>query len=112
MKYVPNKFPLKERIWNTFFSAVLIIYGGYGIYTNDLFIPGKRSRGIHLHDEPALIMYAAFICGTLVMLCVVADHYDERNNEKKYQTFSKVFRCLSWGLAVMSLVWTFVRVST
>jgi hypothetical protein len=105
MKHTPNKIPLKERMINKFFSAVLIIYGGYGIYVNDLYIPGKRSSGVHLHDEPALLMYAAFICGALVMLSVVVDHYDERNNEHKYQVFAKTFKYLGWGLFGASLIW-------
>lgn len=105
MKYVPNKIPLKERLLNKLFSIILIVYGGYGIYINDLYLPGKRSNGIHLHDEPALIMYAAFICGCLVMLSVVVDHYDERDNEHKYQAFAKIFTLLGWGLFAVSVVW-------
>ncbi len=102
MKYIPNKIPLGERISNKVLSVILITYGGYGIYTNDLHLPRKRGPGVHLQDEPALIMYGAFICGSLVMLSVVVDHYDERDNEHKYQTFAKVFRYLGWSLFVLA----------
>ena len=84
---------------------MLLAYRGYGIYVNDLYIPGKHGPGIHLHDEPALIMYAAFICGTMVMLSVIVDHYDERDNEYKYQIFARVFKFLGWGLFAFSLIW-------
>ena len=94
---------------NKLFSIILIVYGGYGVYKNDLFIPGKRIKGVHLHDEPAILMYAAFICGCLVMLSVIVDHYDERDNEHKYKTFAKVFKYLGWGLFGASFVWLIAK---
>ena len=111
MKHIPNSIPLADRITNFIFSVILIAYGGYGIYINDLYLPGgRRSRGgIHLHDEPALIMYAAFICGCLVMLSVIIDHYDKRNNEHKYKTFAKVFKYIGWGLFWVSVVWNITK---
>ena len=109
MKYVPNKISLVERVMNIIFSAFLLIYGSHGIYINDLYMPGKHSRGINLHDEPALVMYAAFICGCLVMLSVVVDHYDERDNEHKYKLFAKYFKFLGLGLFGVALVWHIVK---
>jgi len=111
MKYVPNKIPLGERMINKIFSVILVIYGGYGIYVNDLYLPSKRGSGVHLHDEPALLMYASFICGCLVMLSVVVDHYDERDNEHKYQSFAKCFKFLGWGIFGFSLIWSLVKLS-
>ena len=105
MKYIPNKFPLKERMRNTLLSVVFIVYGGYGIYNNDLFLPTRRGAGgTHLHDEPALLMYAAIICGCLVMLSVIVDHYDERNNEYKYKAFAKVFKFLAGIVFIASFL--------
>jgi len=109
MKYVPNKLPLRERMINKLFSIILIIYGGYGIYINDLYIPGKRGNGTHLHDEPALLMYGAFICGSLVMLSVVVDHYDERDNEHKYRAFARLFKVLGWGSFIASIIWSIAQ---
>ena len=87
IKYKPNFISFDERTFNVIASIVLFIYGGYGIYINDL----KLRRRIHLHDDPALIMYGAFLCACLVMLSEVIDHYDKRNNEHKYQIFAKCF---------------------
>ena len=114
MKYSPNKIPHKKIMFNTVFSVILILYGGYGIYVNDLYIPGRHGvshRAIHLHDEAALLMYAAFICGCLVMLSVVVDHYDERDNEHKYQLFAKCFKFLGWGLFGASIIWCTVKLN-
>jgi len=49
-------------------------------------------------------MYGAFICACLVMLSVVADHYDKRNNETNYKRFADTFRVLGWCFFALSLV--------
>jgi hypothetical protein len=71
---------------------------------NDLYLPSKRSRGMHLHDTPAWIMYGAIICACLAMLSVVIDHYDRRNNERHYRLFADVFEYIGWGLFGFSLL--------
>lgn len=94
----PNSIPLITRAFNILASFGLLAYGAYGIYTNDLYLPGKRGPGVHLHDSPALVMFAAFICACLVMLSVVLDHHDKRNNEHKYQTFATALKYFGWLL--------------
>lgn len=108
MKYIPNKIPLGKRLWNKALAISLLIYGGYGIYKNDLYIPA-RFRGIHLHDEPAIVMYAAFISGAVVLLSVVVDHYDRRNNEEKYQGIARSFSWFGWTLFFIAILWQFLR---
>ena len=83
----------------------LLGWGGYGLYVNDLIIPMRRSNeDLHLHDEPAFIMFAAFLCGALVLLSVVIDHYDRRNNEHKYKDFADRMGIWGWVLFVVALV--------
>jgi hypothetical protein len=103
--HIANEIPKEERIWNTIFSVFLFAYGSYGVWVNDLYIPGKRSRGIHLHDVPAWIMYGAMICACLVMLSVVVDHYDLRNNERHYRAFAEIGKFIGWALFGASLFW-------
>lgn len=107
--YTPNHIPAKERISNTLFSLALLAYGSYGVWVNDLYVPGKRSKGIHLHDTPAWVMYGAIVCSCLVMLSVVVDHYDKRNNETNYKRFADTFRILGWGFFGLSLVLAIIR---
>jgi hypothetical protein len=107
--YTPNQIPAKERLQYTVFSILLFAYGTYGVWVNDLYIPGKRSRGIHLHDVPAWIMYGAMICACLVMLSVVVDHYDERNNETNYKLFADIFKYLGWAFFILSLIMAIIR---
>lgn len=105
--YTPNHIPDGERIQCVIFSVLLFAYGSYGVWVNDLYLPGKRSRGIHLHDVPAWVMYGAMLCACAVMLSVVVDHYDQRNNETNYRLFANVAKYCGWGLFVLSLVLAF-----
>ena len=107
--YTPNHVPANERLQNIVFSILLFAYGTYGVWINDLYIPGKRSKGVHLHDVPAWVMYGAIICACLVMLSVVVDHYDKRNNETNYRLFADVFRFLGWGVFGLSLIMAVIR---
>jgi hypothetical protein len=100
--YTPNHIPQAERVIHVLRSALLLAYGTYGVWVNDIYFPGRRSPGIHLHDAPAWIMWGAMVCACLVMLSVVVDHYDRRNNETNYQRFATVFSYAGWGLAALS----------
>jgi len=108
LTYIPNEIPREERRNNIIFSILLFAYGSYGVWVNDLYILGKRSRGVHLHDVPAWIMYAAMICACVVMLSVVVDHYDRRNNER-HRAFAEVGKFVGWGLFGASLFWSLFR---
>jgi hypothetical protein len=103
-QYSPNRIPRKERIVHVVFSILLFAYGGYGVWVNDLYMPGRRGRGIHLHDVPAWVMYGAMLCAVAVMLSVVLDHYDKRNNEVNYQRFANIGKYCGWSLFGLSLV--------
>jgi Zn-finger nucleic acid-binding protein len=107
--YTPNHIPEKKRKLNSIFSVFLFLYGSYGVYVNNLVIPIGRKRGIHLHDVPAWIMYGAIICACLVMLSVIVDHYDKRNNETNYNLFANIFVYLGWAFFVLSLVMAAIR---
>ena len=107
--HTPNHIPASERIRHIVFSILLFAYGSYGVYVNDLYLPGKRSKGIHLHDVPAWIMYGAILCACLVMISVVIDHYDKRNNENNYRLFARIFKFLGWGFFVLSLAMAVIR---
>jgi hypothetical protein len=100
--YISNHIPVSVRRWNLILSAVLLAYGGIGIWIDDLYIPG-RTRGVHLHDVPARVMYAAMICAALNLLSVVIDHYDIRNNETNYRLFARITQVLGWILFGLSL---------
>lgn len=102
--HVPNRIPSGERWSSIAFSVLLLLYGSWSIGRDDLYVPGRRGNGVHLHGEPAWLLFAAMVCASVVMLSVVADHYDQRDNERHYRTFATVFRWLGWALAALSML--------
>lgn len=107
--FSPNHIPTAERVTNTLFAVFLLSYGGYGVWVNDLIIPGKHGSGLHLHGLTAWVMFAALICASLVLLTVVADHYDKRDNEINYKRFADLFRVIGWNLFAVSLIIGVIR---
>ena len=103
-EYTPNHIPLSDRAKNLLSSVFLLIYGAYGVWKDDLFVMGRKGGGIHLHHVQAWMMYGAFVCASLVMLSVVVDHYDKRDNEIIYQKFANTFRFSGWGFFILSII--------
>ncbi len=101
--YKPNTVPAFTRLKNLFSSAALLAYGTYGLWINDLYIPGNRSAGVHLHDLPAWVMFGAFFSACVVMISACIDHYDKRNNEIKYKKLSNTFQQIAWGFFLLSI---------
>ncbi len=100
----PNQIPKRERNIKIGLSLFLLAYGGLGVTFDDLFVPGRRTRGTHFHGQEAWLMYGAMICAALVLLSVVVDHYDRRNNEGQYRTFARIFQILGWTLFGAALI--------
>jgi hypothetical protein len=107
-RYVPNQIPSSERAHYILFSLLLFAYGTFGVWINDLYVPAKR-RGMHLHDSPAWVMYGAILCACLVMLSVVVDHYDRRDNETGYRFFADFFKFIGWMLFGLSVLFNLMR---
>lgn len=101
--HTPNHISITNRILYLIFSLFIFSYGTIGIKYNNIYIPGARGRGINLHDTPAWIMYGSIICACLVMLSVIVDHYDKRDNERFYEVFKKLFKYLGLILFCISL---------
>lgn len=97
-RHVPNHIPRSERIANVLFSVPLLAYSAYGFVRDDLYIPGKRGPGVHLHGAPMWMMCAAMLCVGASLLSVVIDHYDTRANEGRYGKFAAVTQLLGWAL--------------
>lgn len=105
--HIPNNFSIGERVRNTVLAVVLLAYGFYGLYVDDLYIPGKRGGGIHLHGIGAWVMYGALVCSAAIALALVIDHYDRRNNEHHYENFKSMASFVGWcffGAALLGLI--------
>lgn len=102
----PNRIPTSERIINVLYASVIIGFGIVGPTTGGLPLPGKRAgvaNGVTLQGLPAGIMYAAMFCACVVLLSVVDDHCDTRNNEAGYRRIAQIGKFLGWSLFFLSL---------
>lgn len=100
--YAHNQIPLARRLCSSLGALGLAAYGAFGIWIDDLLIPGKRSS-LHLSGLPAWIMGLALLCAATHMASVVIDHYDRRDNEARYLAFRTWSRRLGWALAGLAL---------
>lgn len=103
-QYKPNFVPRTERLFNLGLAVVLLGYGTLGFVTARLNLSGRRVRIAVLEGGPAWLMAAAFFVGAAVLLSVVVDHYDKRNNERYYRAFRWGAKCLGWCLVASALL--------
>lgn len=83
----PNSVPGSERLFNLFLAALLLSYGAFGFYTNRIDITHKGQAIALLRGGSAWLMSAAMFVGAMILISVVVDHYDRRNNESSYKRF-------------------------
>jgi predicted RNA-binding Zn-ribbon protein involved in translation (DUF1610 family) len=102
MRYTPSHISFGKRVFGILLSLGLIGYGLLGLLADDLYLPGS-GPGIHLYGTPALLMCIAFICAAGVLLSVVIDHYDKRDNERYYRLFARLGRFAGWTFFGLSL---------
>jgi hypothetical protein len=102
----PRSIPAQERAWHVALAVLLLAYGGFGLYYDDIYIPGKRSKGIHVHGMAAWIMYAAFVCAALNLLSILADHCDSDTDvaERRYHIFARTTQVVGWAFFVASII--------
>ena len=109
--HTPNHISEEERMKCILFAAALLIYGTYGWFNDDIYIPGKRGRGIHFHGAACTLIYGAFIFGAANFISVIVDHYDKRNNETNYQKFAKVSRIIGLILLFSGMIFGLFKLS-
>lgn len=103
--YTPNHIPAGTRVLYIVVSVALIAYGIFGLWIDDIFIPGKRGTGVHLHGLAAWLMFAAMVLASLNLLSVVVDHFDQRNNETDYRRFARVTGIMGYTFFGLALAW-------
>ncbi len=78
----PNNFSLAERVFNLLFALLLVGIGVAGVIQGELNVaPPKSKIGVVLYRIPLWLLVASLLIGAAVLLSVVIDHYDQRNNE-------------------------------
>jgi TPR repeat protein len=97
-----NILSLNQQIGHTLVALFLLGYGTYGFMVDEIIVPGKKSS-ITLHGWSVWVIFGAMICAALVLLSVVVDNYDPRDDERYYHIFAHVFQGLGWTLFVVAI---------
>lgn len=109
LSYVPNVLPLKKRITETLVTLLVLVYCGYSLWRDALFLPNisrSQSSGISsftLHGVEAWLVSGALVFGVLQFSVQVIDHYDKRNNEALYEKIAQLCQMLMWVCLVLWL---------
>ncbi len=69
---------------------VILAWGSYGIWANDLPVPTKNGYLYHFRGIAAVLASCAMLAVVISLLSLVADHFDVRNNEIWYRRIAFV----------------------
>lgn len=85
---VPNHYSLGERLFCVAVAVFAIWYAVDGYLAGEMVMPGRRGGGIGVRDGLALALACVGLLSLAVgAVAVVVDHYDRRDNEKRYEDF-------------------------
>ena len=109
-RYIPNQFSAGQLWSHVGLSLLLLCWGAFGLWTDDLIVPiSKRGDALHLQGAAALVMFSAMVAATMNLLSVVLDHFDIRNNELFYRRAAFFTQAIGWLLFAAALVVHFLR---
>lgn len=94
--YNPNVISTNIRLLFLSIAAGLVLYGLFGLYHGEIYLPSKRGSVIFIGDS-IYALFGSFLVLAIACIIIVADHYDKRNNEHLYDLALK-------GLGYVSLV--------
>lgn len=89
--YTPNTVPLRTRVINILVGLFFVGYSGYCLWLGQMYFPfinkyaPGQSMAITFRGAEAWVMAAALLSAVLFCVLSVADHYDQRRNERSYQ---------------------------
>jgi hypothetical protein len=105
----PSSVTPAERVVNLLLALVLLAHGASGfLYSKLVVSPPRQGRALTLLGGSAWLMAAAMMLGAFLLLSVVVDHYDKRNNETWCGIFKRVALILGLYLVASSLGYYFI----
>lgn len=85
--FVPNQYAPAERIIFLVIGVALTWWALDGFLDGEMYLPGRK-EGIYLRDGLAVVLgVVGALTGGIACFSALADHYDRRDNEKKYREF-------------------------
>jgi hypothetical protein len=102
--FVPNQFSPSKLRWSVILAIILILYALISLLLGQMYLPGKRGRGIMLGGVTIVLLAGAAVCAALNLLAVYFDHYDEQDNEETYSRFRSSTKAAAWILFIFSFL--------
>ncbi|HFH3086891.1 TPA: hypothetical protein ACGJRU_006357 [Pseudomonas aeruginosa] len=85
--FVPNQYAPAERIIFLVIGVALTWWALDGFLDGEMYLPGRK-EGIYLRDGLAVVLgVVGALTGGVACFSALIDHYDRRDNEKKYREF-------------------------
>lgn len=107
-RYRPNRIALRARIAHSLLATFLIGYALLGVSQNELVVPSRRG-GAYVHGWTVIFLGIAMLSAAAVLLAVVVDHYDTRDNETSYRRIARTFQLIAWAFFVIAILSTYAR---
>jgi hypothetical protein len=102
--FTPNRVSLVDRLGSVLLILVIGAYTLWSLERNDFPVNIAKGAPLHLHGIAAWLMVGAASSVVAVLISVLLDHYDRRDNEAAYRQFVRVGSVLGWSLCGSALV--------
>lgn len=103
-EFRPNVVPLPTRLAHSASALFLLGYGVIGLLQDDIYVPGRASKGMHLHWSAAVAMFCAMLTAAAILVSTVVNHYDKRPNERGYGGFVKTAEFVAWTFFIFAVL--------
>lgn len=99
---------LTKRLLSFVFALLLLLWGGYGLYVDDLLILPLFGKAVSNTPHPAYLMFSAFICGAMMLTSSVINQYEMKNSEVAQPSFARYVGWFGVFLFVAALLFYFL----
>ena len=99
---------LTKRMLSLTLALLLLLWGGYGLYVDDLLIPPLFEKTVSHTSHPTYLMFSAFICGAMMLTSSVLNQYELKNNEPTQPSFARYVGWFGWFFFLAALLFYFL----
>jgi formate hydrogenlyase subunit 3/multisubunit Na+/H+ antiporter MnhD subunit len=108
--YKPNKLTAKQRAFAAVTSTILFAFSAYALYAQKISFSytkigwNKKTHHIVYSGNELILLVISCTLVAAYFLLKLIDHYDERQNEWKYELFGNLCLCIGMALMFISYI--------